>query len=201
MSVQLSWADLVPRLEIDLRSRGDLTGTTDEAAWYAAAHLLRRHAMMISRSQAIARDQDLEDVVQDVLVKLQSPETMRRLRAAGSPAGYIVVMMRNALLDALRRNLRERERFLSTDGLPLVGPPEGDRSKIATEPDVLSRMLHKLSSDDRRLLSMRFWQDLGLKEIANELEISYSAAAVRSFRALKKMRQLLEEQSKLLENK
>lgn len=197
MSVPLSWADLVPRLERDLRSRKDLTGTTDEAAWYEAAHLLRLHARMISRSHVIVRAQDIEDVVQDVLVKLQSLETMRRLRAAGSPSGYIAVMMRNALLDTLRRNVRERERFLSTDGLPLAGPAEGARLEITSGPKTLWEMLHKLSSDDRRLLSMRFWQDLSLKEIAKGLEISYSAAAVRSFRALKKVRQLLEEQRKL----
>lgn len=201
MSSPPSWADLIPRLEMDLLSRTDRTGATDEAAWYAAARLLRDHAKMISRSYSIVRSQDLEDVVQDVLVKLQSPETMRRLRAAGSPAGYIAVMMRNALLDALRRNVRERERFLETNGLPLAGPAEGTRSAIADGPDMLWQMLHKLSSDDRRLLKMRFWQELSLKEIAKELEISYSAVAVRSFRALKRMRQLLEEQHKLLGNK
>lgn len=201
MSVPLSWADLIPRLEMDLLSREDRTGTTDEAAWYAAARLLRLQAKMISRSYSIVRGQDLEDIVQDVLLKLQSPGTLRRLRAAGSPAGYVVVMMRNAVLDALRRDLRERERFLATDRLPLAGPTEGTRSAIAAGPDILWQMLHKLSSDDRRLLEMRFWQDLSLKEIANELGISYSAVAVRSFRALQKVRQLLEEQRKLLESK
>jgi len=201
MNVPLGWADLIPRLEVDLRSRKDPTGTTDEAAWYAAARLLREHAKMISRSYSIVPGQHVEDVVQDVLIKLQSAETMKRLRAAGSPAGYIAVMMRNAFLDALRRDQRERSRFLSTEGLTLVAPDERAQSSTATGPGMPWEILRELSPDERRLLNMRFWLDMSLLEIAKELGISYSAAAVRSFRALKKTRQLLEERHKPSENR
>ena len=48
-----------------------------------------------------------DDVVQETMLKLQSPRTMQRLRAAGSPAGYVMVMMKNAFTDLARRRLRE----------------------------------------------------------------------------------------------
>lgn len=199
MNAPLPWPELIPRLEIDLRSRRLGTGETDDAAWYAAERLLREHARMLLRRDIMRRRQDIEEVVQNVLVKLQSPETLRRLSIAKSPTGYVAVMMRNALLDILRRNRRESERFVPADDVTL--PDNRPAQPVLSKTGSLWRILDELNPDDRLILTMRFWQEMSLQKIADELHISYSAAAVRSFRALRRMRDLVDDRRNALPSK
>jgi RNA polymerase sigma factor (sigma-70 family) len=182
-----NWPELILRLEADVLARRNRPGCTDEGAWYAAHHLLRAQARMLLRLHPVLTEEDLDDVAQSVLIKLQSPETMRRLGIAGSPGGYIAVMMRNACLDIIRRKKRDRDRFVPSEDEHLFEwhPQQtySDRNQR------LEKLLDKLSTQERALLKMRFWQDMSLNQIAETLGISYSAAAVRSFRALRRLRE------------
>lgn len=196
MSSPSSWAELIPRLEKDLRSRKHGGADTDEAAWHSAEQLLRDHAKMLGRAYPMVSKQDLEDVVQNVLVKLQSTETLARVRISGSPVGYMVVTVRNTILDLLRHNRKESETYPGAEDADLA-EPEHARVGMGSH-EVLQQALASLSSDDRVLLTMRFWQGMSVKEAADALNISYSAAAVRSFRALKRLREMFRESPKVL---
>ena len=138
--------------------------------------LLRRHGSPLVVNAG--------DITQDVLLQLYKPARLRRLRASKSPEGYIVVMVRNRIYDYLRRDrLRQRsaERpSLPPEPLPLV--------------DVLSlhEALRQLSEEEQELIRLRFWERRPFQEIADELGLTYSAAAVRLFRLLKKLRDLLD---------
>jgi RNA polymerase sigma factor (sigma-70 family) len=194
MNIDTDWKDLVPRLEADLlaRDQASVENNRDEEAWRSAERLLRVYGQIFLRTGSILRPEDVEDIAHDIVLKLQSRQIMRRLRVAGSPAGYVAVMMKNAAIDLVRRRQRE---------LALVQPIEEEtRSAIADESDArdldqasrLKESLRLLRPEDRDLLRMRFWKNMSIAEMSETLGISYSATAVRLFRTLKRVRESME---------
>jgi RNA polymerase sigma factor (sigma-70 family) len=188
----VTWAELIERLEADLLARQGNPGLVDEKAWKMAADMLHRRGRVLW-ARLNLNPAELEDVIQDVLLKLQSLATMQRVRSAGSPEGYLVVMMRNAVRDRLRRQIIERDL--------LIDMPEGEIAAVEAERAAqpsdeiqrLKRVLKSLDDDERELLHMRFWRNMSFQEIAEALRISYSAAAVRMFRLLKRTEKLMAE--------
>ena len=184
MKIEEGWAVLISRLEADLRARaaGDAS-RRDDAAWETAARFLREYGQSLSRTFPDLQKHEVDDLVQDVLLKLQSLRTLKRLKAAGSPAGYIAVMLRNAATDFLRQRQQRIEQALD-DELPAPETTEED----ATVSERLRKALLSLSPEERNLLRMRFWRGLSIAQIAEASNAMYSATAVRLFRILHKLR-------------
>lgn len=72
-----------------------------------------------------------------------------------------------------------------------VEPP----SEEPADPAVAQAM-QKLSLDDRAILTLFYWEDLSLAEIADSLGCSPNAAKTRLFRARERFRQFFEEASR-----
>jgi RNA polymerase sigma factor (sigma-70 family) len=186
-----AWPSLLSRLEDDLRARraGNPSGL-DDNAWLAAYSAIRRFAVIMS-SRAHLSPEEIDEIIQDALIKLQKPATLRRLRMAGSPAGYLAVLIRHLIIDKARR--RKRVSFvelpLREDLLPLQSDPRG-----ALEEEKMARLREALTSlrpEDIVLLRLRFWLGFSIQQIAEKNDLSYSATAVRLFRILKNLRQKL----------
>jgi RNA polymerase sigma-70 factor (ECF subfamily) len=185
------WESLLARLDDDLeaRSRGDISNT-DEAAWEEVQRRVLRYSHMLS-SRAQLEPDTATEIAQEILIKLQNPVTLRRLKAAGAPDGYLFVIVRNQVLDTIRRN----RKTVSTE-VPLTEELIS-AYEIRQEPariekrEQLEIALQSLRSDDRALLHMRFWQELGIAQIAERTGLKYSAVAVRLFRILKNLREKL----------
>jgi len=167
------------------RAAGASTPASDEA-WEELGRRVRGIGRFF-----VTRD-DLDDLVQEVLMKLQSPGVLRRLRAARAPAGYLAVMVRHAATDLIRRRaaplgttqrVEEGARDLSTvlEGL--------DREKRVA---ALRQVVARLSDGDRLLLRLRFWEEMSMADIARRLGVPYSTVAVRLFRMLRRLRIELE---------
>jgi hypothetical protein len=133
----MSWSDLTERLESDLQSRQESgpSGVRGKAAWEEAERLLRAHGgILLATHPSLHRD-EMDDVIQETLLKLRSVETMRRLRAAGSPAGYVTVMLRNAVTDRLRKRFREQGRSRNSwTILPYSHMSSGRRKRKKRQP-------------------------------------------------------------------
>lgn len=192
MTEQPNWEGLVPRLEADLQAREPPPDASllDDDAWETAAQLLRSRARILTLTHSGLQAQDVEDIVQNVLVKLQSPVTIRRLRAARSAEGYTVVMLRNAANDLVRRRQLERTLFSSWEGDQRASEPASDPEYVvqAEEASVLAKGLESLTETERELLRMRFWRNMSIGEIATETGLSYSTTAVTLFRILHRLR-------------
>ena len=191
----MTWEDLIDRLERDLlaRQNPDRPGSRDEEAWRIAADLLDRRGRALLRAQLNLSPDEMDDVIQDVLLKLQSLDTMRRVRAARFPEGYLVVMMRNGARDRLRRRSVARDLMIE---LAVYDPADTAEEIPRVVGDRYRRMrtvLASFSDEDRKLLHMKFWRDMTIQNTAEILNISYSAAAVRLFRVLKKLEKTLGE--------
>ena len=190
MTLDAAWKELLPRLEKDLLANQSTRFQTDDEAWTSAERLLRTGARLLYATLRVTPE-DTDDVVQETMLKLQSPRTMQRLRAAGSPAGYVMVMMKNAFTDLARRRLREIQveapfeetiaAELSED-VEALKDQEIERMKVA---------LRSLRPEDRYLLRMRFWKNMSVGEISDLIGVSYSATAVRLFRIFSRLREAM----------
>jgi len=182
------WTQLVPRLEADLRARASgNVGERDDDAWATAAFLIRRNGRVLARSYGLDWAA-IDDIVQEVLLKLQSQQTLSRLRRAGSAAGYVAVVVRNAATDhirRLRRNL-DLEEILAEN--LFIAAKEGEDSPRSDQTARLHIALQSLKRDELALLKMRFWQNLSITQISKALDTNYSAIAVRFFRIFRKLR-------------
>lgn len=175
------WQELLKLLSRSDAAAGSNQTMTD-AAWSEVRTRLRAYARKIAR---LAPD-DIDDVVQAVLLKLQDPAFITRLRNTRAPAAYIVVSLRHAATDIARVRARERVK-MARYGLSLLTPqlgPSGRETRL-TE---LGAALARLSEDERALLRLRFWRDLSIAQIAEQQGVTYSTMAVRLFRLLRKLR-------------
>jgi RNA polymerase sigma factor (sigma-70 family) len=187
---KLDWPTLLGRLEADLarRARRGENVEPEEPGWADVSAAIAFYSHVVVNRYGGLSPEDMDDVLQAILLKLQTPETLRRLRLAGSPEGYIVVMLRNAAADLLRKRFREREgleRYLLEPRL--LAEANEDEIKGAR----LRVALLSLSPIERALLKMRFWQGMNIAEIAAQTGATYSATAVRMFRILKRLREEL----------
>lgn len=187
MTLDAAWKELLPRLEKDLLANQSTRFQTDDEAWTAAERLLRTGARLLHATLRVTPE-DTDDVVQETMLKLQSPRTMQRLRAAGSPAGYVMVMMRNAFTDLARRRLREVQveaPFEETVAAELSEEVEALKDQ---EIERMKVALRSLRPEDRYLLRMRFWKNMSVGQISDLIGASYSATAVRLFRIFSRLR-------------
>ena len=190
MSSHPNWTELLPRLEFDLLSRANNPrAAVDEEAWNTITQFLSSRARVLTFSFSGLQTADVQDLVQNVLLKLQSLETMRRLHAARSVEGYLFVMLRNAANDLVRRRQIERVIFRSLeDTVPEEQAVEHASVQTAENASVLGDALESLHAEERKLLEMRFWRNMSIADIARETEATYSNTAVRLFRILYKLR-------------
>lgn len=183
MTVPEEWEQLLRELqdEVTRRGRGAASAPAGEQAW----ERLRQHIERAARLY-VTRE-DLDDVVQNVLMKLQSADALRRLRAARAPAGYLAVMIRNAATDAIRRH----PKFDGTiESIEQVSPGVDGVQRLDEERQVaaLRRTISDLSDADRLLLRLRFWDEMSIADIARRFGTPYSTVAVRLFRLLRRLR-------------
>lgn len=191
------WRALAGRLEQDARrrERDPRAQSEDEDGWRLLRERVRGYAeVVLSQSATLRRlDRlDVDDVVQEVMLRLQSPDRLARLRVADAPAGYVAALIRNTV-----RNLTRR--ILPIAGGPAIVEllPADDRD--APDPDDLilaASIFERLSPAEQRLVALRFWDDLSVQEIADRLGITYSAAAVRLSRLIRRLRKELEGESR-----
>jgi RNA polymerase sigma-70 factor (ECF subfamily) len=146
---------------------------------------VRHFTRVLGRHFGLTSEQ-AADISQDVMLRLQSAEMLRRLRLAGSPEGYLYVAVRNLTLDAARKHSREtRLRLALSEAIPAEDSLEArDHVALYSVREKLSR----LSREERELLRLRFWDNLSIAEIARRKQAPYSRVAVRLFRLLRRFR-------------
>lgn len=159
----------------------DETGAAREAAWASFRDRVEHLVVAILAGYPNAAV-EAADLTQDIMVKLQDPRKLAMARATRDPEAYLAVVIRNAIVDALRR--QEVERSVAGEWRPHEGAA-ADPAGAA----VLSEILRDLEPEDRLLLHMRFEQDLTVPEIARRLGLTRSAVSVRLHRLLVRLRE------------
>ena len=186
----------------------------------AADRLLASHREPVRRmidlrlDPAIAARVDASDVVQEVLL-----EASRRLdKYLRDPAMPFHLWLRHIakdhIIDAHRRHRQAQRRGVDREQ-PLVPAGLKDHSSVelaaqfidqeltpasAAMKQELERRLHvalgALDEDDRDILLMRHFEQLSNQDVAALLGLSEAAASMRHLRALRKLRELLQPESR-----
>ncbi len=132
-----------------------------------------------------------EDAAQEAFLKAYSKiESLRDMDKFGS---WVSVIAANYSVDLLRKN----KRLVFTEKTDL----ETDSSPESTPQDVWERKenlhevrdaMQKLDPDDRKLLVLKYFNELSIKDIASMQSVSTGTIKSRLFRAREKLRVLLQ---------
>lgn len=100
---------------------------------------------------------------------------------------------------SVNRSIQEsRKRRFKNKPLELVEAYEHvapDQSEDDGDPNV-QLALQKLAPQDRAILTLFYWQDMSLNEIADSMSINLNAAKTRLYRARERFRSFYEEEGK-----
>ncbi len=168
-------------------SRPDAGLPPDFAVWYSdhRATVYRYVRFRVSTREVA------EDVTSEVFLKaLRSLARYEPGRA--SPRTWLLRIARNAVTDHLRSLRRRGSLHVSLDRVPdLVSDVPSQEERLLREERV-QRLLNAnqtLRQVDREVLSLRYGAGLSNSEIADALEISLNAVAVRLHRSLKRLKE------------
>jgi RNA polymerase sigma factor (sigma-70 family) len=192
------WRSLLTGLARDLeRVRSGTASQSElESDWAQLARRLRVIADSIVRRRTLA-GLDPDDLAHDVLARLQETGVLDRVRTASTPLGYLHRMMLNRALDLIRRQRRESE-LSDQYGAELQSALSGEAAEVSEDAEAhqvaaLKQALKHVRPADRLILKRRFWEGRSTAQIAKELGISYTAAAVRLHRLLRRLADDLED--------
>jgi RNA polymerase sigma factor (sigma-70 family) len=183
------WRLLLARLEQDvLLKRRDPLHTPDRVLWNQAVRWVRRYSVQLLSASGLfdPGGVELDDVVQEVMLRLQSFDVLQRLQTVRNTDAYLAIFIRNTAISLARRSQREARK---ADAYSRAVELEAGDADV--DPDVVLSagiIYASLDADDRLLLRLRFWEDLGLDAIAEQLGVSYGTAAVRLSRLLARLR-------------
>lgn len=116
-----------------------------------------------------------EDAVHDGFCRLMQNYGQLRARSDGQLVRWLMVVVKNAALDMLRKEGRETE----LENWEPAAPPD------LGEFEALVALIRDLPEDYRRVLELRFLAEWSLKDIARELALTEGAVKSRIFRGRK----------------
>ena len=187
----------------------------------AVNRLLERHRAALRKliqlrlDRKIARRVDASDVVQDVL--LEANERLQEYLANPCMPFHLWLrhLAKDRMIDMHRRHRGAQRRSLDRER-SLAGPQFGDQSSFdlagqlaaseltpaaaSIRRELEQRFLtamDQMDEDDRDILLMRHFEQLGNSEAAEALGLSPAAAGMRHLRALRKLRAILGERPSL----
>jgi RNA polymerase sigma-70 factor (ECF subfamily) len=201
----------------DQHSTTELLADVRQGDSSAINRLLERHRQAVHRmvqlrlDHKIRRRVDVSDVVQDVFV-----EANRRLREyLQDPKMPFHLWLRHIaqdrIIDAHRRHRGSAKRSVDQERV-LFAPAGGDRSSIdlaaqlcdaqltpaaaATQREMARRVesaIASLDDQDAEVIMMRHYEQLSNQEVAVALSLSEPASSMRYLRAIRRLRQLLND--------
>lgn len=150
------------------------------------------HALLYKVSYRLLQSEtDAEDAVAQAFLNIM--EHFDKISSLPRPelTPYSVIIAKNASYDILRK----KKKMIPVEDLYEKGTDSDVEEAFFQKfkKEQLAAALGKLEEDERRLLALRFGRDMPLRDLAVLMEISEEAAKKRSQRALKKLRNILEE--------
>ena len=161
----------------------------------AFRELVRRHALPLTRGlrALLSEGADLEDVVQETFLRVYQARA-RYEPGQASFATWLQTIARRQALDLLRKRRRRGLEPLEHEPESRLPTPEARLQGAGLQATVRAAV-DRLPPLDREVLLLRHDEELSYDVIAQRLETSPSAVKQRVFRARKRLRELLGEES------
>src|SRR5208283_490156 len=160
----------------------------DPAAFTVLVNTYRRR-ILGTVSRLIGRPDDVEDVAQEVFMRLY--DSLGQLRHPQIFEPWLYRLTTNASLDFLRKRKRRPESRMSDLSEQQVLPADArvgtesnrdDREKKRVR-EFMNELLGQVSEEDRLLLILKEVEGLSLKELESVYDVNENALKVRLFRA------------------
>lgn len=160
----------------------------DDQAFNQIVQAYRRR-ILGTISRLIGRPEDVEDVGQEVFVRLYY--SLDQLREPDVFEPWLYRLTVNAAYDYLRRQRRRPEARMSDLSEQQVMMADADAGTIAQREelrqgkvrDFVNSLLGAVSEEDRVLLTLKEVEGLSLKQLENVYKVNENALKVRLFRA------------------
>lgn len=178
---QLSDAELVSRIRVG-------EGAAELSLW--ERYRSRVRLFLIRRLGA--HDEFARDIEQEVFIALVHAVREGRLLEDGNVGAYVYKVSEN-----LVARWREKSKRSTLTGWVDPGMTEDNPETFQIESERrhrLRRLLDALGPEERRILDLRFGQELSYRQIGEELKLSEDAARQRVCRIIAALRRRLEEE-------
>jgi RNA polymerase sigma-70 factor (ECF subfamily) len=160
-----------------------------DAAAFNQVVLAYRKRILGTIARLIGRPEDVEDVGQEVFLRLY--DSLGQLRAPEVFEPWLYRLTVNAAYDYLRRQKRRRESRmsdLSEEQVVMADASAGVRNRAeevrrSKVREMVQSLLGKVSEEDRILLMLKEVEGLTLKELEKVYQVNENALKVRLFRA------------------
>ena len=161
----------------------------NDAAAFNEIVLTYRKRILGTVSRLIGRPEDVEDVAQEVFVRLYY--SLDQLRTAEVFVPWLYRLTVNACYDYLRRAKRRNEsrmadlseqQVIMADSLA-GGRQEDDERQKSEVREFMDALFRHVSEEDRLLLTLKEVEGLTLKELEKVYGVNENALKVRLFRA------------------
>jgi len=159
-----------------------------------------RRRILGTISRIISRPEDVEDVAQEVFVRLYF--SLEQLRTPEVFEPWLYRLTVNACYDYLRKSKRKPEfrmSDLSEQQVMMADAAagsrfEGDESEKRRNREMVAELLGAVSEEDRILLTLKEVEGLSLKDLEKIYDVNENALKVRLFRARQRVLKKHEEQ-------
>lgn len=175
------------------QASGESSLPSEFASWYSEYQsTVFRYVRFRVATREVA-----EDVTSTVFMKALRAYS-RYDAGRASPKTWLLRIARNAVTDHLRSLKRRGSLHVSLDRIPdLVADVPSHEERLIKQ-ERIQRLLNatrRLRKADQEILSLRYGSGLDNAEIADHLNISNNAVAVRLHRALKRLRATIDAQA------
>ena len=173
-----------------------------ESAAFNEIVLAYRKRILGTITRLIARPEDVEDVAQEVFLRLYF--SLDQLRTAEVFEPWLYRLTVNAAYDYLRKQRRRQEYRMSDLSEQQVviadavagGRAEQDQREMKKNRETVEAVLGSVSETDRILLMLKELEGLSLKELEKIYNINENALKVRLFRARQRVLKAFEAVAK-----
>jgi RNA polymerase sigma-70 factor (ECF subfamily) len=173
-----------------------------ESAAFNEIVLTYRKRILGTITRLIARPEDVEDVAQEVFLRLYF--SLDQLRTAEVFEPWLYRLTVNAAYDYLRKQRRRQEYRMSDLSEQQViiadavagGRAEQDEREMKKTRETVAAVLGSVSEADRILLMLKELEGLSLKELEKIYNINENALKVRLFRARQRVLKAFEAVAK-----
>jgi RNA polymerase sigma-70 factor (ECF subfamily) len=179
--------DISDEAAVELTRRGDPD---------AFRVLVDRHSRAVFRLawRMTANSHEAEDIVQETF--LRAYKQLQRFDGRAAFGTWLHRIAVNCSLDLIRSRKRRQAQHEKDDDLLVNVPtsdPSPERSLQSTQiRELLATAMQELSEMERCAFTLRHHDGLGIEEISRTLGVQPNAAKHSIFRALKKLRRILE---------
>lgn len=160
--------------------------TPEEKSKFEKIYLEYRGLMFHVAYDILHNEQDAEDAVHQAFVKVA--ENIKRIGEPVCPKthSYVVTIVENKAIDQYRKRKKIQTVELLDEVQGIEAHYEGDNE--------LARCILKLPARYREMVLLRYHHGYSVREIANIMDISLTAAIKLDQRAKNKLRKLCEEE-------